>query len=64
MTLFIVGLAVLVILLAAGVLAVVWVACWLAGRAAEGLSVEELDSGLAIPMRDSDTRRTPRPPSR
>ena len=52
----------LVILLAAGVLAVVWLARWLAARIAERLLPDDLDTGLAIPMRDCDTRRTPRQP--
>jgi hypothetical protein len=63
MSFLILGLAGAVLLLGAGVLGVLWLTRWVAGRAAEGLSVEELDQGLAIPMRDSDTRRTPRPPT-
>jgi hypothetical protein len=63
MKLLILGLAGLAILLGAGALAVVWLTRWLATRAAEGLSGEELDAGLAIPMRDGSTRRTPRPPA-
>jgi hypothetical protein len=51
------------LLLGAGLLGVMWLTRWLAGRAADRLSVEELDQGLAIPMRDSNTRRTPRPPT-
>lgn len=30
-------------------------------RASDRLAVDEFDGGLAIPMRDCDTRRTPRP---
>lgn len=30
-------------------------------RASDQVAVEEFDGGLAIPMRDCDTRRTPRP---
>ena len=60
MKFLILGLAGLALLLGAGVLGVVWLTRWLAGRAADKLSVEELDQGLAIPMRDCDTRRSPR----
>jgi hypothetical protein len=56
MKLFVLALAALVLLLVAGVLGAVWLTRWLVGRAAERLSVEEFDAGLAIPMRDSDTR--------
>lgn len=57
MTIWILGLVGVVALLSGGALGAVWLTRWLAARAAEGLSVEELDAGLAIPMRDSDTRR-------
>ncbi len=52
----------LLILLGAAVLVVVRLTRWLAARAAERLLPDDLDTGLAIPMRDCDTRRTPRQP--
>lgn len=63
MRFLILALAGLGLLLGAGVLGVVWLTRWLARRAAERFSVGEFDAGLAIPMRDSDTRRRPSSPS-
>jgi len=60
MTILFLGLVGLVVVLGAGALAVLAVMPWLAARAVDRFSTEELGAGLAIPMRDSDTRRTPR----
>ena len=62
MKLLLLGIGGVLVLLGAGALGVLWLTRWLAGRAAERFSVEEFDAGLAIPMRDSDTRRGPRRP--
>ncbi|HXE74539.1 MAG TPA: hypothetical protein VNN18_02740 [Candidatus Xenobia bacterium] len=60
MKLLLLGIGGLLVALGVGAVGVVWLTRWLARRAAERLSVEEFDAGLAIPMRDSDTRRSPR----
>ncbi len=60
MTILILGLVGLLALLGTAALAARWLARWLAARAADRFATQEWDSGLAIPMRDSDTRPTRR----